>query len=534
MRILHLCLLGLCLVLFTYFATTDLALPGPQDDEVVHAVLAIDLLRPKFPLSRDYSLHIGQQPFPFGINRHSGALKAYMLWPFFALFEPTVELLRLFTVLLGILVLIFFYLFALEHIGQWGAFFATLLLSLDSSFIFYSKLDVGPIVEELLWLVVCLWAFGRWGHTHRLPYLLGGLIGSLLGTYSHITFAWFILAYLVAALVCFPQEIAILFKRPFIYFMIPFALSDVGLFLYWFVGDQRKLLFELPGLSGIFIMFERLSTRGGILPDVLFGRFTKEILPLPGIHTRPLTDVFIIVSFLFVILCRGIRSKFLKFILIVAGVMLFEISLTPPGFGVFTYHRMMPFYIFLFFLGGVAVAQSSSFRHLKERSIGFRLVSLGIVLLAILSVWGQISFKREADREIRRTGGRGFWSDEIYRVAETLEKEKWERTVCFDWGYRRSLVFLTKGKIPIEGATFIHMDEATRGERFAQLIKEASPRTLFLIRIIQYPRRARIVTVPELQEAIRENGKAIKVEHIFYHREGTPMYLAQTIHDKKS
>jgi len=79
MQTFHLCLLGLCLLLFTSFATTDLALPGPQDDECVHACLAMDMMHPPYPFGH-YRLRIGNHPFPFGVDSHTGALKAYMLW----------------------------------------------------------------------------------------------------------------------------------------------------------------------------------------------------------------------------------------------------------------------------------------------------------------------------------------------------------------------------------------------------------------------------------------------------------------------
>lgn len=101
MRALHLSLLGLCLLLFTSFATTDLALPGLQYDEASHACLTLDMLNPKNPFSPTYTITLFRQPFPFGTDPHTGASKAYIFYPFFLLFGPGVESQRSATLLFG-------------------------------------------------------------------------------------------------------------------------------------------------------------------------------------------------------------------------------------------------------------------------------------------------------------------------------------------------------------------------------------------------------------------------------------------------
>ena len=533
MRALHLLLLGLCLLLFTRLATTDLALPGPQDDEIKHGALAVDLLRPPFPHSRDYALRLGDQPFPFGITPHAGALKSYLLWPFFALFKPSVEIVRIFTIFLGLLVLVFSYLFLLEHAGRWPAFFAVLLLSLDASFIFYSKLDEGPIIEQLLWFVVCLWTFGRFGRTRQMGYFVVGLVASIFGIYSHITFIWFVVACCLALPLCFPQELRTLSKRSTLTLAIPAALCVLIVFLYWYIGERGRFLVDEPhGLSGILVMFERLSTMGGIVPEVLFGRSTNRNLPVLGIETRPLTDIFLIASVAFLLCCGGMKSKFLRFLFLTSAIYLVEVSVTPKGLNMLRYHRMMPFYIFLIFLAGIAISQNGKIlKHFRNEFPGSVIVSFVIFFLAVTSIGGQVSLTQEAIREIRQTGGKGFWSDSIYAVAETLKGKKWETTVCLDWGYT-SLVLLGKGKIPLSKPTWniYTVNEETKLQILSQMIRGASPQVLFLLNLMKKPRGG--VTVQEFQEVTQRVDKKLEREYVFYDRKGELLYAAYTVHAK--
>ncbi len=534
MRIAPLLLVGLCLLLFTASATTDLALPGPQDDEVKHGALAVDLLRPPFPYSRDYTLRLGDQPLPFGISPHSGAFKSYLLWPLFALFGPTVELNRGLSIFWGLLILIFSYRFLAEHAGRWPALVAIFFLALDSSFIFYSKLDEGPVVEILLWMVICLWSFARFGRTRQWEYLTIGLIAAVLGMYSHITFIWFVLPCFLAVPILFFKELRTLLNKRVLPLFIPAALCFLAIFFYWCIGNRRLLSNQPPGWTGVFVIFERLATQGGIVPEIFFGRFMNKNLPIPGIQTRPLTDLFLIASVPFLAYRQGLKSRFLRFCFLVALMMLGGIAFTPMGTvgsSMYRFHRLMPFYLFLIFFAGTSVYEAIlSFVRFKREPWHVRLIALGLLLLALFSLGGQVALKWELDRAIRRMGGKGFWSDGIYSVAETLERGKWEKTICFDWGYA-SLVLLGKGKIPlgIPPWDVYTASDDERLRRLSQMMQKASPQVLFLLNPVRKYKGS--VSVQELHETAEGIRKKVRLEYLFHDREGDPIYAAYTIHD---
>jgi len=530
MRLFHLLLLGLCLFLFTASATTDLALPGPHDDEVEHACLAIDLMRPPHPLG-DYSLHWGGQPLPFGVCLHTGALKAYMLWPLFVLFGPSVALMRLFTIFLGLLTLLFFYLFARDVFGPWPAILGLLFMSVDSAFLYYSKLDAGPIVEQLMWMMIGLWSFTQWQKRKKTFYLFIVLLSVLLGIYSHIAFIWIILACVVSGLLFYRDEFLKLFRRPAVYPVIFAALSIVAIFLYWLVGEKEWLLLAPPGFSGAFVMFEHISTMGGIVPDVLMGKFFEGIPPFP-IKARPLTDIFLIVSIIFLILRYRIQPKGVRFFMVLSGTILLQLLWTPGSFVIYP-HRMMVFYLFLVLFGGIAMAQSVNILgHFRTESLRRKVASFGILILAIVSLFGQVTLKQEVDEKIREGGGKGTWSDAMYTLADAIEQGDWEEVICLDWGLHRPLFFLTTGKIFItEPPWNVRADIGTKRRLLSQMLQKATPRTLFLLP----PHRTGPVGVliRDFIEVAQDIEEEPKLRRLFYDREGDPIYFAYTVRLKQ-
>ncbi len=527
MRILRLCLIGLCLALFTASATTDLGLPGPHDDEIYYACVALDLLRPPHP-SGEYTLHIGNRPLPFGTSPHTGAFESYLLWPLFTLFGPRVELARLFTVFLGAVTLLFFYFLAQERFGFWGSFFALLLLSLDASFLFYSKLDCGPILEQLLWTFLLFWSFFQWqrGGERRYLFLMG--TGALLGIYNHIAFIWVGIAFGVAAFLFYRRDILRLFKRPVLFFVFPCLSMFLVIFLYWLFGQREWLLRDIPGFKGTFVMFERLSTMGGLLPDILLSRRMKT---LPSWEMpRPLTDIFLIVSLFYFFYAKGRHSKEAWFLLCVSGLLLLQMALTPGGFVIFP-HRMMVFYVFLVLFSGAAVSHACQvLGRMKSKPTLSRVASIGILLLALLSIGGQIALKQKGDRHIRHHGGKGHWSDGIYVVAETVEREGWEEIVCLDWG-QRPLFLLTGGRLPIGSRPWeITVSPPIKSRLLSQMLREANSQTLFLVNPVR--RFVGGVTIEELETAVKQTGKTLKREYLFHDREGEPIYAAYTVQAK--
>jgi len=190
---------------------------------------------------------------------------------------------------------------------------------------------------------------------------------------------------------------------------------------------------------------------------------------------------------------------------------------------------MMYLYIFLILLSGFVVAQGTKiFRNLKEEPSGLKGVTFAIILLAVVSVWGQLSLKQEADQKIRQTGGKGMWSDAMYSLAEVVERGNWEKVTCFDWSLDRPLFLLTKGKVHVIDSFWgIDVPEEVKRHLLLQVIQKASSRTLFLLHL----QRMLIdgISLEKFVAVAQSIGRDLKLEHVVHDREGDPIYLAYTL-----
>src|SRR5262249_14719156 len=121
-----------------------------------------------------------------------GALKAYFYWPIFKLFGVSPLTIRLPAILLAALSLVFTYFFLKRAFHVKVARIATLLMAVDPSFVFHTKLDWWPVVIMLLLKMSSLYVLAFWVQTQHARYLaLGGfLLG--LALYNEVTFIWYL------------------------------------------------------------------------------------------------------------------------------------------------------------------------------------------------------------------------------------------------------------------------------------------------------------------------------------------------------
>ncbi len=518
-RPLHLLLVGLCFVLFTASAVTDLALPGPQYDEASHACLTIDMLNPKNPFSPSYTLTFFGRPFPFGTDPHTGASKAYLFLPFFRLFGPDVETQRAVTLLMGTLAILFSTLFMRKALGFWPAFWSCLLLSTDTALIFYAKLDAGPIVEKLMWMMICLFGFLSWAKSRRRRYFFLGLLGAVVGIYSHIAFIWFVLASSLSLFLLYRKEtLALLGRREWRWVGMG-AAAMAMFFFYWLFGARDLLLLPILGVMETLLVLKRLATQGGIVPDVLGDFFT------PLVHTRPFSDFFFLASIVYLVFY--FRGRKTAFFLTLMFFLFIQISFTP---GAILPHRLMMLHVFFPMSAGIAVAKALRSLSGRERGGVFkRLFSGGIVMLAFVSLIGQIALTQEVIRTLRKTGGTEAWSDAIYELAEDLRREKWEKVVCVDWGFRKNLFLITKGEVLLEEPFWEWKDEEQMEAALVR-ISRAGGRILFLLHPIPYWSGG-FPTLSRFKAIVRSAGKKPHLYKTYYERSGKPVYLTYVVQD---
>ena len=197
-----------CSLLLMMIALRDLSAPGLYYDETVFAGMAKEFVRgapvgPHMPFTTIGTLF--GRPFPWFVQNYFGGLKCWLLIPSFAVFGSSIGVLRLTTLCLSLVALLFFMLWTRKLAGLPVAIVAGPLLALDPSYFYLSEFDWGGVVPSFLcrasgFYFFLLWALGRKWRDGLLSAVLLGL-----GLFSKIDFAVILFGCGIALFVSFRQ-----------------------------------------------------------------------------------------------------------------------------------------------------------------------------------------------------------------------------------------------------------------------------------------------------------------------------------------
>ena len=145
------------------------------------------------------------------------------------------------------------------------------------------------------------------------------------------------------------------------------------------------------------------------------------------------------------------------------------------------------------------------------------IVPLAVALSIVILDLGVVKSYHVA---MKRTGGVGMFSDAIYDLAAYLEDNDVTTPLAADWGFRKSIQLLTKGKVnPIEIFQYSsEPDDEFSREVFKRL---SDPNNLYLFHSAQFAAFRRFEA---FETVARQANKVIQLERTFYQRDGTPVY----------
>ncbi len=189
------------LALFVGLTTYQLMLPGLHYAEAFEAVPAMQLLLHQ-PVTtfRGNGLLVAGRLFPLMTQDYIGAINTYAVLPFFWLLGVNLISLRLMAVAVGLITLCLMHRLARALYGPTAAALAVLLLSVDPTFVFWSRQGVFVTsVAAAIGLAAAL-AWLRWWRTGARRYAIAGAFLFGLGLYAKLLFVWLIAALAVAGL----------------------------------------------------------------------------------------------------------------------------------------------------------------------------------------------------------------------------------------------------------------------------------------------------------------------------------------------
>ena len=560
---------SLPVLVYLSLALYQLRLPGPEYDEVFFGPATLgqtqDFSNPvATPVPADsaarfsplafttFALHWGDTRLPVMLMPYWGALKAWLLAPWFAWLGASIELIRLSAVVVGAAALVCF-LGVARSCSPWPvALLAGLLVATDPSYLFYTRHDFGGAGLSLLVMLGSLLCLGGWWTTGRLRYWAAafGLFG--LGLYHRLDFMAFLLALGGSGLWWARARWR---ECP-----APRAWKPVGLAVLAFVaGGSPFLMFvwqrpaiaasslslAAPGSENVSELLAVARLKGYVLGTVLNGTALYDFfadrsglsvgrhvapdgekrvglfrpdqpLRLRSLWTGSLTPyVFIVLSGSLVFMRAPPVVRRLGLFLVLFGGCLFLVRGALRG-----HHFVVLVPAVCAF---VAVAGSHVFQTLKRPWGRAGLLALGLGCLGT-----NLALDLRYHQLLATTGGRGIWSEAIYDVTRYLEQRCPER-VCLlgDWGLGTQIVTLSAGRLAVEEMFWPYLtppadtpsQPSAAPARLVQLLQTDAPVLVFYAdRYVNFSRPKQLV-----YQAAEQAGLGLALEQVFTDREGTPV-----------
>ena len=532
-------------LVYLAFALPNLRLPGVYYDEVLQVLPAMHSAG--YPVTDDYlvmrnsMVGIGRFRVPLLTTSYLGAIETFIFAVIFQFIIPTVTTMRLTFVVLGAITIVFIYIWSRQMFGHWWGLAVALLVATDASYIFYTRVDNGPVDAMLIIKLGMLIGFTDWFRTGRALGFYAGAFLLGLGVYDKANFLWLIGAGAVVLAVFAREDVlqrlrgkyrmvaigiglAILGSSPYLIYLVisrggpfrgivmSFARSGLGIDNSHFgVNFKFRLHQFVDMISGYRALLDYTNA------EIAFSRFP---VPLQAWFTIAAGVAAVPLYFL------PATRRALPVALAVAIVLIIAFStVTPTGLNPFHLVLIYPFQELL--IVSVLIAVSAYFQSPgMVRSIGAGTV--GAILLTNTVVVVQ------NHRVLVDTGGVGTWSDSMYNLADYLRQQN-KTIVCLDWGLCNSLQMLSKGALKTTDRWHTFLFSMTDVRPMADLLKQ--PDTLFLFHSPHYT-QVTIVSDQDyprqtLLQTARQIGVEVRLVDTLTQRNGQPLYQIYQVVDQQ-
>jgi hypothetical protein len=458
--------LAVSFVLFSCIALAlvgrHLEVPGLYYDEVIQAEPAVQFLaddgRPsQIPGARTIRLFGGW--FPVMIQPYMGALKSQALMPTFAAFGATAVSLRLTTLVWSLAGLLLAMLWTREVLGTRVALVAAALLAVDPSFLWISRHDWGSIALGFLFRCGGLYLVTT-GWTRRTAWRLfaGGLCFGL-GVYNKIDFAVFVAGAGLALVIARPRVVSEAVRsrglRPlpaalgFLLGAGPMIAAGGAIF-----SATQNVVRRQIGGSGDWS--EKFHTLVAMLDGSYFhklmltGGSFERMFEAPGASTGLFLVAFLACGValgfqLWRDRQRGELDPAKAFVWLATLAIALGLFLTPRTVRI---HHTLNLYPFPQLVVAIVLVR------LWEGAPGgaparcLRRAAALAALCAILA--GSLHVNFRTFETVRKSGGKGRWSDALGDFAVELASQPGTVAVSLDWGFDGPLRFAARDLAAVE------------------------------------------------------------------------------------
>lgn len=452
------------ILIYLMLALYQLNLPGLYYDEALDAVPAMQVLL-GHPLDIAASFNLFDREWPLMIMPYVGPTTSYLLLPGFSLFGSSVFVLRLTNIFIGALTLLLVWSFYRRFLDVRAATLCVWLLAVNPTFVFWTRVGAMVSLPLLPLAIITLWSLWLW-HVKGSPaylYLATFCLG--LGITTKILFIWLAVG---LALSWFVLEAPLWLRRnhldrgrfsprritcSFGLASVIFLLGSLPLWIYNFrdAGTLRTIfanltITQLYGVNNLDLLNNLKIVFFKDFPTLLdgtwwsshYGGFYINRFAVPAFLISSVTLPF---TMYWDKIVYSPRRLFFLYFLTISIVAQSAVTVSSLGATHLMILWPMPQAIIATALFGWKVFLSHKY------SSQTRIWTVFATSIATVLVLAELLTTIRYHQEIQRTGGTGAFSDAIYELADDLSQVENTPIIALDWGFRRSLQFLTLDRV---------------------------------------------------------------------------------------
>lgn len=452
------------LMLYLALSFYQLDLPGLSYDEALDAVPAMQTLL-GLPLDVVGVFTLAGREWPLMVMSYVGPTTSYLAMPGFALFGITVPTLRITNILVGLTALLLTWGFLREYLDPRVAALSVLLLAVNPTFVFWSRVGAIVSLPMLPLAIMVLWSLWRWYKRGQTGYLLTAAFCFGLGVTTKLLFVWLggglALAWLALSPLLQPGRRWAAWRWPLVRTslrsrILAFAMFLLGSAPLWLYNLQeagtvqtisRNLIrTELYGVNNLDLLGNLRTRLIADLPILLRGAWWSGPAGELHVNRLALPAFLLAVAWLPLLAWRqrliySLRRLALFYVLIIAIVAQSVVTISGLGAAHLMILWPMPQVLVAATLINVAYLAASG-----KPTRRWLYVGLVGAVTAILA-FAEAHTTWQYHQALRRTGGTGWFSEAIYELARDLDHADETPIIALDWGFRRSLQLLTHNRI---------------------------------------------------------------------------------------
>lgn len=383
---------------------------------------------------------------PVMLMPYIGALKAWLYYPIFKIFEINYFSIRLPALLLGALAIGLTWKYVQNQFGPMAASIFLITAVVEPSTIFHSRLDWGPTALMMVFRGGLLLSLAYWFYSGKSKYLLLALACAGLGIFDKLNLIWIATAAFVAGMLVYPERFwkFLLLKNKNIIAAIIIGSAIT------FVIFVKMLDISIPEEIGIADIGKRIGAFVHLLVLTMRGEGVYQFVIQGGNQVFDLHSYVLIVTSLFALwgTYRGIRAgslvaRPLVYLTLMTSFLAIQIILTKKATGPHHFATFAPLWLIF-----MAVGMGSAMEGIQKRSVVTARAIIGLFIILIVSTSMKVNLLYHEG--FKTSIGNSHWDPAAStELSAILMAHDVKSIVAVDWGLATNVQALSNNQVKV-------------------------------------------------------------------------------------